>query len=208
MPALLTLAFLLLASSAAIAQLPAPKDVGADLRSTDAAKRRDAVQKLIYGKGTAQDSALMDAVSAEKEPQLRSELLRAASMRGGDDAVFALIEALAGDRSVVVRLSAAQELGRQSASQEALFSLVDALTLDADPGVRAACAKGLAFRKESAAVQALIEAAADQDALVRAETAFALARQVKSRDIDAALDRLANDQDPRVAQAVLRWRRK
>jgi HEAT repeat protein len=207
---LAALPLLALGAPARLAQPAQPdsQDIGKDLQDKDAAKRQAAAERLALRKGKAGAGVLRRAALAERNVQVRAHLLRALAVQDGDAAVPALSAALASDPAVVVRVMAAQELGRLALSTAATQALSTALAGDKDAFVRKACAVSLGFHADAEAIKALDRASQDADPRLRESAALGLSRQPKGRDADRALDRLERDKDKAVAAKTKGWRRR
>src|SRR5688572_14410204 len=78
-------------------------DVSRDLRDSKASKRLAALERLTYGRGRAPEAKLLEALSAEPNPELRARLLNALTAAATPGAGEALARALDKDPSPLVR---------------------------------------------------------------------------------------------------------
>lgn len=164
--------------TAPAAAAPAPPgSVAADLRSTDKKRRREAAEKILYGKGTATGTQVLEALGREGDQDVKLKLLRAAGKSGDEDGVLALVDVLEWDADPAARMAAAQELGRLRGGPGAEASLAEALLHDVNPGVREACAAGLMFYNGASGAAALDQAAASGDEASAGMARLALERR-------------------------------
>lgn len=190
----------------AAASVKGPARAKANLRGT-AAERLEAADAARFRRAGAPKAAELDAaVAREANPQIRCRLLQALTAQDASAAVPALTRALRTDAASIVRVVAAQELGRLS-EPAATGALASALAADADADVRKASAVSLGLHRSAAAVAALAAAARNGDAGLRAHAALGLSRQPAGRERDAALSRLERDADAGVAAKARAWRR-
>lgn len=157
---------------------------GGDPNSSDPQKRLAAVAEL-RGKTDQASLEVLRRLSDDSEPRVAVAAVNAISSDSGKSSRI-LKEILAGSPSGPARGAAAAALGRCKDVDGGI--LADALT-DKDPIVRAGAAKGLARRREGAALPEVVAALEDPDARVRLWAITAVARTTALRfDYDAATD--------------------
>ncbi|GAH31375.1 unnamed protein product, partial [marine sediment metagenome] len=135
---------------------------GGDPNSSDPEKRLAAVAEL-RGKTDQASLEALRRLSDDSEPRVAVAAVNAISSGSGKSSRI-LKEILAGSGGGPARGAAAAALGRCKDVDGGI--LADALT-DKDPIVRAGAAKGLARRREGAALPDLVAALEDPDARVR-----------------------------------------
>ncbi len=165
------------------------------IKSRKAGDRHEALEQIRRRKGKISDAEMNSAFSKEKDPVLKTGMLRMIAATPG--AAGTLIASLKTDPSPTVRQSAAQELGRYARDAAVVAALADALKKDKAQEVRAACALSLAFSDTPAADDALELASRDRDPNLRRQAAFSLKRH-KSAKAAAVLKRLKTDPDASV----------
>ncbi len=197
------------ACACAVAARAARNDVSAGLTSGRLKVRLDAAQAVIEHRGSASPDDLVAASRRDANPEARARLLMAAYEVDIPRAIPALIAALRGDASPLVRSIAAQTLARAggSAGAPARQAFHDGLAQDAALAVRRKCAAALGFHHSPDAVKALAAAASDPDPELRRGVGTALTLHPRSAETDRALDALENDRDPSVAGRVRARRR-
>lgn len=161
----------------AAAPAAAPGSPAADLRSADKKRRREAIEKILYGKGAASGAQVLEALGREGDRDVKLKLLRAAGKTGDEPAVAALVDVLEWDADPLARVAAAQELGRLRGGPGAEAALAEALRHDTDGAVRQACAAGLMLYDGPAGAAALDQAAASGDEASAGMARMALERR-------------------------------
>lgn len=185
------------ADSLAVSTAPAAAGTaGALIKSQKADDRHKALDQMRLHKEKVSAADMNEAFSREKEPGLKTGMLRLLSAAPGG-AVQVLMNSLKTDPSPEVRQSAAQELGRYAGKAAVIAALGDALKKDKVPEVRYACALSLSFSNTAAADAALDEAAKDPDQNLRRQAAFSLKKHTSAR-ASAILKRLERDTDAAV----------
>ena len=143
------------------------------LHSDNEQTRLDAVLRLSLLRSDAAFSALRAAASDTSEG-VRAAAITGLGKSGNSAFVPAIARALSGDKSVLVRKSAAYALGRLS-GHESTSALSGALR-DKDKEVRAAAIIALAEHRDPSSIGALITKLSDSDPFVREQAARALGR--------------------------------
>lgn len=165
------------ANPKASASAAVPGSPAADLSSADKKRRRDAVEKILYGKGAASGAQVLEALGREDNRDVKLKLLRATGKAGDEPAVAALVDVLEWDADPLARLAAAQELGRLRGGPGAEAALAEALLHDTDGPVREVCAAALMFYDGAAGAAALSRAAASGDEASAGMARLALERR-------------------------------
>lgn len=196
---IVTLAIAPILAFGAPAQPAVRPDVGQELRGSDKNKRRQAAEKLLSRAAQASPADIVRASSAETDADIQVKLHQLLGNDASEASVAALVNSLKTGSPAIVRVSAAQQLGRIRGGDAALKALLKGLTGDADKDVRAACAVGLGSYRTPEAAKALAKAASDKAPGVRRRIAFALSKHPKSADRDSALTGLEKDSDAEVA---------
>jgi HEAT repeat protein len=129
---------------------------------------------------------LVDAIRKEKDPLIRTEIIRVLGKYPGPDA-DAVLKAALNDADIHVRVAACEALGKRSDEQTAKL-LSEVLRSDVDADVRLAAAKALGEGKNPAAVAALGEALSDGDPAMQYRAVLSL-KQVTGKDLGDNLER-------------------
>ena len=128
-------------------------------------------------------------------------------MKGEEDAVAALGEALRTDKTTGVRMVAAESLG-ELASASAAKQLLNALPTATEPELRARVVQSLGKFKDNAEVGAKVESIAKDDSSYRARAAaFEAVGRLKTPEALQTLTAAVNGQSPDgfLRNAALRW---
>lgn len=167
------------------------------------AERLQALENARAGRAQEPAEALWTAWETETDPLVRVRLLQALSRAEGAAVITELSAVLGHEPSVMLRQTAAQELGNLASAARARGALLAALAADSAAEVRYACALSLSLASGAEAVDALDRAARDGDPELRRQAAHALKRHPGAK-AKAALKRLEGDSDAGVRGAARR----
>ncbi len=184
------------------AAFAAPPDVTGALTSGRLKTRLDAAQAVIEHRAVADVLVLNAAAAGDPSPEARARMLMAAYAVDIGSATPALIAALRGDSSPLVRSIAGQMLSRCAASDAVRQALLDSVSRESDPDVRRVAVFGLSAHPHPDSQKALAAAAKDRDPEIRRRAGLALARHPRTPERDRVLDALENDADGGVSAGV------
>jgi HEAT repeat protein len=160
---------------------------------TPPAQRIAELQKLSNeaGEKTAEQKQqisqkLVETIRTEKDPLIRTEIIRVLGKYPGAEA-DAVLKAALNDADVHVRLAACESLGKRTDDQTVQL-ISEVLRSDVEADVRMAAAKALGECKNQKAVASLGEALNDGDPAMQYRAMLSL-KQVTGKDLGNSVDR-------------------
>ena len=152
------------------------------------------------------EKVVIDTIANDASPDVRAAAIKTDFFSNSRKFAESLIAALKDDSNPKVRSCAAIRLGRHfNFRQENVeIALIDALKNDVDIGVRGDVATALSYHGSNSSINALIDAASNDVALVRCEALASLAKRPNDFEIASVLaNAVVNDEDVNVRRCAI-----